>query len=190
MDGFSPKALIVIVPVPVAPPQSPAYRYASSCVLLAPLAGIISTTFEVLVTLLLDTVYVYGGSEPLQLELLNVTFWILLFISAHRVLGLSLWGLGPTLIQNSKIQSVTLSASAWSGSTAPFTYVIGLSSIGLTGNSQIDISPGVNASNDQYKALLAASLCGGSISGSNLTIKAFGQKPSINIPIVITVREG
>ena len=91
---------------------------------------------------------------------------------------------------NSKIQSVTLSTSSWSGSTAPFTYVIGLSSIGLTGNSQIDISPGVNASNDQYKALLAASLCGGSISGNNLTIKAFGQKPSINIPIVITVREG
>ena len=91
---------------------------------------------------------------------------------------------------NSKIQSVTLSASSWSGNSAPFTYVIGLSSIGLTGNSQIDISPGVNASNDQYKALLAASLCGGSISGNNLTIKAFGQKPSINIPIVITIREG
>ena len=114
----------------------------------------------------------------------------LLFISAHLVLGLYLQGLRPTLIQNSKIQSVTLTASAWSGSTAPFTYVISLSSVGLTGNSQIDISPGINASNDQYKALLAASLCGGSISGNNLTIKAFGQKPSINIPIVITVREG
>ena len=114
----------------------------------------------------------------------------MLFISAHRVLGLSLWGLRPTLIQNSKIQSVTLSASAWSGSTAPFTYVIGLSSIGLTGNSQIDIGPGVASTNDQYKALLAASLCGGSISGNNPTIRAWGQKPTINIPITITVREG
>ena len=91
---------------------------------------------------------------------------------------------------NSKIQSVTLSASAWSGSTAPFTYVISLSSVGLTGNSQIDIGPGVASTNDQYKALLAASLCGGSISGNNLTIRAWGQKPTINIPIVITVREG
>ena len=91
---------------------------------------------------------------------------------------------------NSKIQNVTLSSSSWSGSSAPFSYTINLSSIGLTGNSQIDISPGINASNDQYKALLAASLCGGSISGNNLTVKAFGKKPSINIPIVITVREG
>ena len=91
---------------------------------------------------------------------------------------------------NSKIQSVTLQASSWSGSASPFIYVIGLSSIGLTANSQIDISPGINASNDQYKALLSASLCGGSISGNNLTIKAFGQKPSIDIPIVITVKEG
>ena len=41
-----------------------------------------------------------------------------------------------------------------------------------------------------YKALLAASLCGGSISGNNLTIRAWGQKPTINIPITITVREG
>ena len=114
----------------------------------------------------------------------------LLFISAHRVLGLSLWGLRPTLIQNSKIQNVTLNSSSWSGSSTPFSYTINLSSIGLTGNSQIDISPGINASNDQYKALLSASLCGGSISGSNLIIKAFGKKPSINIPIVITVREG
>ena len=91
---------------------------------------------------------------------------------------------------NSKIHAVTLSSSSWSGTNAPFIYLIELSSIGLTGNSQIDISPGINATNDQYKALLAASLCGGSISGNNLTIKAFGQKPSINIPIVITVREG
>ena len=91
---------------------------------------------------------------------------------------------------NSKIQSVTLSASAWSGSTAPFTYVISLSSVGLTGNSQIDIGPGVASTNEQYKALLAASLCGGSISGNNLTIRAWGQKPTINIPITITVREG
>ena len=91
---------------------------------------------------------------------------------------------------NSKIQNITLSSSSWSGSEPPYSYTINISSVGLTGNSQIDISPGVNASNDQCKALLAASLCGGSISGNNLTIKAFGQKPSINIPIVITVREG
>ena len=114
----------------------------------------------------------------------------MLFISAHRVLGLSVKGLRPTLIQNSKIQNITLSSSSWSGSEPPYSYTINISSVGLTGNSQIDISPGVNASNDQCKALLAASLCGGSISGNNLTIKAFGQKPSINIPIVITVREG
>ena len=114
----------------------------------------------------------------------------MLFISAHRVLGLSLWGLGPTLIQNSKIQSVTLSASAWSGSTAPFSYTITLSST-ISSNSQIELSPGINLTTDQANALLAAGICSGTINTTNkqIVIKAYGKKPTVNIPINISIKE-
>ena len=54
--GFLPKALIVMVPIPVVPPQSPASKYASNCAFVAPFAGMISTTFEVLVMSALETV--------------------------------------------------------------------------------------------------------------------------------------
>ena len=93
---------------------------------------------------------------------------------------------------NSKIIPVTLSASSWTGSDAPYSYTISLSSITLSGNSQIDIGPGVGATNDQYAMLIAAGICGGSInvSGKSIAIKAFGAKPDINIPITVTVREG
>ena len=57
MVGFLPKALIVMVPDPVTPPQRPAFKYAWSWLLAAPFDGITSITCVVLVTLLLDTVY-------------------------------------------------------------------------------------------------------------------------------------
>ena len=147
----------------------------------------ISTIFDVLVTLLLETVQENGASEPDQLEVFNVTFWILLFISAHCVLGLSLWGLRPTLIQNSKLVDVTLSTSGWSGSSAPYSYTISNSNI-LSTTKVIEIAPTETASNAQIIAFMNASLCGGDISTGKVVIKAFGVKPTTNIPILMVVR--
>ena len=188
--GLTPNALITTFPVEISPPQREAFINAIICAFEAVSVGAISITFVVLKILLLLMVYEYGAEEPLQPLVLNVTSISLLFCT--RV-GLNHYIERPRTRWaeiNSKIQNITLSSSGWSGSSAPFTYVIDLSSVGLTGNSQIDIGPGVAATNDQYNALLAASLCGGSISGNNLTIRAWGQKPTINIPITITVREG
>ena len=185
-----PNALITTFPVEISPPQREAFINAIICALDAVSVGAISITFVVLKMLLLLMVYEYGAEEPLQPLVLKVTSTSLLFCIR---IGLKPYTERPRtrcVAINSKIQNVTLSSTSWSGSVAPFTYVISLSSVGLTGNSQIDIGPGVASTNDQYKALLAASLCGGSISGNNLTIRAWGQKPTINIPITITVREG
>ena len=192
-----PNALITTFPVEISPPQREAFINAIICALDAVSVGAISITFVVLKILLLLMVYEYGAEDPLQPLVLKVTSISLLVTSISLLFCIRV-GLKPyhqrprtrCAAINSKIQSVTLSASSWTGSEAPFTYVISLSSVGLTGNSQIDIGPGVASTNEQYKALLAASLCGGSISGNNLTIRAWGQKPTINIPITITVREG
>ena len=48
--------------------------------------------------------------------------------------------------------------------------------------------PANGASNEQLQTYLSAGLCGGVASSGTITIKAFGQKPTINIPITVVVR--
>ena len=129
----------------------------------------------------------YGGSEPPQLPLLSVTSMSLLFIVAHLVLGLSLWGLRPTLIQNSKLIDVTLNSGSWSGSEPPYTYTINNSSITDT-NEAVEIAPNNSATDEQLIAYMACGLCGGTISAGKIVLKAFGSKPEINIPIAMIIR--
>ena len=93
----------------------------------------------------------------------------------------------PTLIQNSKLIDVTLTTSGWSGNEAPYTYTISNSSITDT-NEAVEIAPNNNATNEQLLAYMACGLCGGTISSGKIVLKAFGKKPSINIPIVMIIR--
>ena len=48
--------------------------------------------------------------------------------------------------------------------------------------------PANGASNTQLEAYLYAGLCGGATGTGTITIKAFGEKPEVNIPITIVVR--
>ena len=187
ISGLEPKAFKTILPEEIVPPQRPQAIYATNCSSVALLFGAISTASLVSVMLELLMVYVYGGSEPPQLPLLRVTSMSLLFISAHLVLGLSLWWLRPTLIQNSKIQNITLSSTSWSGSEAPFSYTVSNSNVTST-SKVVEIMPANGATNDQLEAYLSAGMCGGATGTGTITIKAFGKKPSTNIPITIVVR--
>ena len=88
---------------------------------------------------------------------------------------------------NSKLVDVTLSTSGWSGSSAPYSYTISNSNI-LSTTKVIEIAPTETASNAQIIAFMNASLCGGDISTGKVVIKAFGVKPTTNIPILMVVR--
>lgn len=88
---------------------------------------------------------------------------------------------------NSKIQNVTLSSSSWSGSEPPYTYTVSNSNVTST-SKVVEIMPANGASNTQLEAYLYAGLCGGATGTGTITIKAFGEKPDINIPITIVVR--
>ena len=117
----------------------------------------------------------------------NVTDWILLF--CIRV-GLNPYKERPRTRCaeiNSKLIDVTLNTSGWSGSSAPYTYTISNSNI-LSTTKVIEIAPTETASNAQIIAFMNASLCGGDISTGKVVIKAFGIKPTTNIPILMVVR--
>ena len=174
-------------PVDIFPPQKFPLKYDKISETEAFGTGAISTMETSELIPLFSIVYLYGGSVPLQPLVLKVTFMRLLFIVAHLVLGLSLWELGPTLIQNSKIQNVTLSSSSWSGSAAPYSYTVSNSNVTST-TQVIEVMPSNGATNNQLQAYLNAGLCGGVTGSGTITIKAFGKKPTVNIPITIVVR--
>ena len=48
--------------------------------------------------------------------------------------------------------------------------------------------PANGATDEELQAYLSAGMCGGATGTGTITIKAFGEKPDINIPITIVVR--
>lgn len=74
------------------------------------------------------------------------------------------------------------------GDSAPFTYTINVGS-SYTNPKVFDITANPTDTEEQIMAFM--SLCGSpecTLSNGNLTIKIYGEKPNIDIPILIVVR--
>lgn len=82
--------------------------------------------------------------------------------------------------------SVTLASASWTGDAAPYTYTISNSAI--TATSTQELSPATNITADQLSALQAANIIDGGQAAGSMTLKAFGEKPSVDIPVRIIVK--
>ena len=82
--------------------------------------------------------------------------------------------------------TATLSASSWSGDSAPYTYTLSVS--GVTATSNQEFLPALDITEEQLTALQAANIQDGGQSSGSVTLKAFGTKPTIDIPIRVIVR--
>lgn len=82
--------------------------------------------------------------------------------------------------------TASLAAATWSGSSAPYTYT--LSMTGVTATSAVEILPTADITATQLEALQAANIVGGSQSSGSIVLRAFGDKPTIALPIQIVVR--
>lgn len=82
--------------------------------------------------------------------------------------------------------NATLLASGWTGDSAPYTY--NLSVTGVTLTSENDLYATLDISTDQLKALQAANIIDGGQSANTIVLKAYGQKPTIDIPIRVYVK--
>ena len=89
-------------------------------------------------------------------------------------------------IPTSKLVNATLTASSWRGSSAPYTY--NLTVTGVTANTNQDILPGLNISASQLEQLQAANIQDGGQTTNRITLKAFGEKPTSNLPIRVIIR--
>ena len=90
-----------------------------------------------------------------------------------------------TYSKKSTTSTVTLSASAWSGSSAPYSCVLSVE--GVTATNIIEINYASSASDAAIEAYQGAGLKDGGQTTNQITIKAT-EKPTVDIPITIVIR--
>lgn len=116
------------------------------------------------------------AAEEIEVELVEVTADSIGAASKEYVDSVAI---GTTL-------SVTLASASWTGTAAPYTYTISNSAI--TATSTQEVSPATDITADQLTALQSANIIDGGQAAGSMTLKAFGKKPSVDIPVRIIVK--
>ena len=80
---------------------------------------------------------------------------------------------------------VTIPASSWEGDTAPYTARVNV--YGVEEKSEISISAPFELSPDEYQVISHADIVTGKTHDDYITLKAFGDKPSIDLSLVIHI---
>ena len=86
----------------------------------------------------------------------------------------------------SETVTATLLAASWTGDAAPYTYTLAVT--GVTANSNQELLPALNITKEQLTALQAANIQDGGQTADSVTLTAFGDKPTIDLPIRVIVR--
>ena len=86
----------------------------------------------------------------------------------------------------STIVSAALSANNWSGDSAPYTYTLSISDVTTTSNQEL--LPALNITEEELTALQAANIQDGGQTADTIVLKAFGDKPTIDLPIRVILR--
>ena len=81
-----------------------------------------------------------------------------------------------------------LNSGTWYGSKAPYTYMISIP--GIVNSSIVNLLVGSNMTIEEYNQFKAADIviASDSISYGIVTLKAYGEKPTIDLPIALAIR--
>ena len=82
--------------------------------------------------------------------------------------------------------STTLTAESWSGESAPYGQTV--IAPGVTATSNNEILPGADVTQAELEALQAANLVDGGQEEGYIFLKAWGDRPAIDLPIRVIVR--
>lgn len=93
---------------------------------------------------------------------------------------------GTDYAGTSKTVTATLLAASWTGSSAPYAYTLAVN--GVTANSNQELLPALTITEEQLTALQAANIQDGGQAANSVTLTAFGDKPTIDLPIRVIVR--
>ena len=82
-------------------------------------------------------------------------------------------------------KAAILSAAGWQGSYAPYTQTVTVD--GITTDTQGTVSVSESATDEQYRAAMYAALRKTAQGTNSITIKAYGEKPTVDIPLTVKV---
>ena len=88
---------------------------------------------------------------------------------------------------NSNLSNITLNASGWSGTAAPYSYII--SNAKITTSNILDLIINANTQ-DLIYAIGSYNISGYKQETGKVTIYAWGEKPSMNLSATLVVRGG
>ncbi len=86
----------------------------------------------------------------------------------------------------SETVTATLLAASWTGDAAPYSYALTVS--GVTATSNQEVLPALNITAEQLEALQSANIQDGGQAANSMTLKAYGDKPTIDLPIRVIKR--
>ena len=86
----------------------------------------------------------------------------------------------------SEMVTATLLAASWTGDAAPYSYTLMVS--GVTATSNQEVLPALNITVEQLEALQSANIQDGGQAANIITLKAYGDKPTIDLPIRVIKR--
>lgn len=83
-------------------------------------------------------------------------------------------------------KDAVLYASEWTGTDSPYSYSLPLED--ATAGNNIEILPPPDLTIEQYEQMEAAKITGGTQEDGSITLLAYGDRPDIDLPVVILVR--
>lgn len=83
-------------------------------------------------------------------------------------------------------KNITLEAAGWTGDELPYSYTISIEEV--TEDNNIEVTYPVAPTQEVYEQLTSAGLCGGSQSAGSMTLLAYGDKPTMDLPVTIFVK--
>lgn len=86
----------------------------------------------------------------------------------------------------SETVTATLLAASWTGDAAPYSYTLTVS--GVTATSNQEVLPALNITAEQLEALQGANIQDGGQAANSMTLKAYSDKPTIDLPIRVIKR--
>lgn len=86
----------------------------------------------------------------------------------------------------SETVTATLLAASWTGDAAPYSCALTVS--GVTATSNQEVLPALNITAEQLEALQGANIQDGGQAANTMTLKAYGDKPTIDLPIRVIKR--
>ena len=83
-----------------------------------------------------------------------------------------------------KKANITLSSGNWSGYSSPYTYTVSVNGVTSTNDVQVILN---STSSSVATEWMNAAIVNGTQTTNNITLYAYGKKPTSNIPIAVLV---